>query len=127
MALLRATREDVLAFLSKVDVLPNGCHFWTGGRSRGRGNLKWYGSFWVPSLGTTVRAHRFASEVFNCHECPPGWHRDHTCHFSLCVCPDHIEVVTREVNQERKRPRREDFALLLSRFGLDSSQLTDKD
>jgi len=84
-----------------VDVLPNGCWFWTGARSRGKGNSKWYGSFGVN--GTTVRAHRFSSEVFNCDECPPGYHRDHLCHFSMCVAPHHLEVVTREENQARKR------------------------
>jgi hypothetical protein len=128
MALLQATYEDVKAFLSKVQPLPSGCLFWTGGRSRGTGNKAWYGSFWMPSLGVTVRAHRFSSEVFNCEECPPGHHRDHSCNFSLCVCPDHIEVVTHERNQELKLLRKQEYnpqdalALLLSRFAVDSLQ-----
>lgn len=54
----------------------------------------------------TVRAHRFASEVLGRQACPPGYHRDHLCHFSMCVNPDHLEVVPKEVNQERKRARR---------------------
>jgi len=87
-------------FMSYVDVLPNGCWFWTGARSRGDGNSKWYGSFWHD--GTSIRAHRFAHDVIGGKVCPPGWHRDHTCRFSLCVCPDHIEAVPPEVNQERK-------------------------
>jgi hypothetical protein len=128
MALLQVTYDDVARFLSYVDPLPSGCLFWNGARSRGSGNRKWYGSFRIPSLKITVRAHRFSSEVFNCHECPPGHHRDHSCAFSLCVCPDHIEVVTKEQNQELKvlrqtiaRPQ-DQLALLLRRFEVDSGQ-----
>lgn len=98
--LIKASEKDIERFRAKVDILPNGCHFWTAARSRGKGNSKWYGSFTVN--GKTVRAHRFASEVFNGDECPPGHHRDHTCDFSLCVNEDHIEVVSREENQRRK-------------------------
>lgn len=103
VSLLTATEEDIARFMSYVDVLPCGCWFWTGGRSRGRGNRKWYGTFWVGGL--SVRAHRFSSEVLGGQECPPGHHRDHTCVFSLCVNPDHIEVITHEENQRRKMER----------------------
>lgn len=103
MSLLQATDADVARFMAYVDVLPNGCWFWTGGRSRGEGNRKWYGSF---RLGRhTVRAHRFSSEVLAGQVCPPGHHRGHNCHFSLCVNPDHIEVMTREENQRQKQER----------------------
>lgn len=98
--LLTATDADIERFMSKVDILPNDCWYWTGARSRGKGNKKWYGSFGIG--GKVVRAHRFSSEVFNCEECPPGFHRDHTCGFSMCVNPQHIEVLTREENQRRK-------------------------
>lgn len=85
--------------MAKVDVLPNGCWYWNGARSRGRGR-KWYGSF---SLGKrVVRAHRFSSEVINGDECPQDSHRDHTCHFSMCVAPHHIEVVSGAENQARR-------------------------
>lgn len=100
------TDADVKRFMRYVDKLPNGCWFWTGGRSRGSGNRKWYGSF---RLGAgTIRAHRFASEALGGAPCPPGYHRDHTCCFSLCVNPAHLEVVSREVNQDRKVQRRND-------------------
>jgi hypothetical protein len=98
-----ATKEAVLRFYKYVDILPNGCWFWTGARSRGKGNRKWYGSF--KFKGKSIRAHRFACDVIGGKVCPPGWHRDHTCKFSLCVCPDHIEPVTHQVNQERKMER----------------------
>lgn len=111
--MLHFTDADVARFRRYVDVLPgrlilpsgresSACHLWTGARSRGKGNRKWYGSF---RLGrTTVRAHRFSCEVAS-KECPPGYHRDHECCNSLCVNEDHIEVVPREVNQDRKVSR----------------------
>lgn len=100
---LKATQSDIDRFMRYVDKLPCGCWFWTGGRSRGGGNKKWYGSFYLN--GTTVRAHRFSSEVLGNQECPPGHHRDHKCCFSMCVNPDCIEVVTHEENQKRKVER----------------------
>lgn len=106
MPLIVASPELIARFMSYVDVLPSGCWFWTGARSRGKGNSKWYGSFWVPDMGMSVRAHRFSSEVFNREECPPGHHRDHLCEFSLCVCPSCIEVVTHEENERRRQIRR---------------------
>jgi hypothetical protein len=101
--------EDLARFMKLVDILMNGCWFWTGGRSRGKGNRKWYGSFHV-SGHDTVRAHRFSSEVLGEQECPPGFHRDHTCGFSLCVNPAHIEVVTHTENERRKQNRRKSVA-----------------
>ena len=104
--LLKATEADIARFMDKVDKLPNGCWFYTGARSRGgtsskrKWSQKWYGSFYLN--GTTVRAHRFSSEVFNKDECPKGYARDHLCEFSLCVNPEHIEVVTNEENIRRK-------------------------
>lgn len=100
------TEQDVKRFMSKVDKLPNGCWFWTGARSRGKGNRKWYGSFRVGRH--VVRAHRFSCEILGGRLCPPEHHRDHTCMFSLCVNPDHIEVVHKVVNQERKMKRLSD-------------------
>jgi hypothetical protein len=107
---LQFTLTDVGRFMSFVDILPNGCWFWTGARSRGKGNKKWYGSFWLPS--GTVRAHRFAAEALpnGAGELPPGYHRDHTCCFSLCVNPRHLENVPPSVNQERKMARRRNVA-----------------
>jgi len=96
--------EEIARFMSYVDVLPSGCWFWTGARSRGGGNRKWYGSFRTRTHGV-VRVHRFSDEVFNRRELPGGYHRDHTCVFSLCVCPDHVEHVTHEENQRRKMER----------------------
>lgn len=99
------TSEDIVRFMKYVDVLSCGCWYWTGARSRGKGNKKWYGSFRLG--GRVIRAHRFASEVLGGNPCPPGCHRDHTCGFSMCVNPEHLEVVPKEVNQARKMERAE--------------------
>lgn len=101
--LLKATQSDIERFMRYVDKLPNGCWYWCGARSRGGGNRKWYGSFSVG--GNVVRAHRFASEVLAGDACPSGHHRDHTCFFSMCVNPEHIEVVSHEENEARKKMR----------------------
>jgi hypothetical protein len=97
------TQADIDRFMSYVDKLPNGCWFWAGARSRGTGNKKWYGSF--KFQGATVRAHRFAHDFLAGKVLPPGHHRDHTCCFSLCVNPDHIEATTHQENQSRKTER----------------------
>lgn len=102
---LQATEDDIKRFFKYVDKLPNGCWFWTGARSRGGGNRKWYGSFHLN--GKVIRAHRFSAEVIGGKgPLPPGGHRDHECVFSLCVNPAHIEYVTREENQQRKMARK---------------------
>lgn len=96
--------DDITRFMTYVEKLPNGCWFWTGARSRGKGNRKWYGSFRVK--GKVVRAHRFACDAIGGKVLEPGEHRDHTCCFSLCVNPDHLEIVSHEENQKRKIARR---------------------
>jgi hypothetical protein len=101
---VKHTQADVERFIRLVDVLPSGCWYWLGARSRGGGNRKFYGSFRVG--GEVVRAHRFASEALGGKECPKGSHRDHTCGFSMCVNPAHIEVVSHAENQNRKMARR---------------------
>lgn len=95
--------DDISRFMRSVDKLPNGCWFWTGGRSRGKGNKRWYGSF--SYKGKTVRAHVFSCDVIGKKVVPKGWHRDHTCVFSLCVNFDHIDPVLPAINQERKVSR----------------------
>lgn len=107
--------QDVQRFLRYVVKLPGtlilsdgkrvtACWLWIGGRSRGRGNRLPYGSF---RLGKrVVRAHRFACEALAGIDCPTGHHRDHLCCNSLCVNPEHLEVVTHQINQQRKMERK---------------------
>lgn len=99
-----ATPEETARFMSFVDKLPNGCWYWTGARSRGKGNKKWYGSFWF--RGKMIRAHRFAHDHLKGEPCPPGHHRDHSCCFSMCVNPDHVDCVTHAENQQLKMERK---------------------
>jgi hypothetical protein len=98
---LPASSEEIERFFRYVEVLPNGCWFWAGGRSRGKGNRKWYGSFHY--RGRTIRSHVFANDVLaERGPPPPGHERDHCCKFSLCVNYKHIEVVPKAVNGERR-------------------------
>lgn len=109
MSKLIFDQSDIDRFFSHVEKLPLGCWFWTGARSRGAGNKKWYGSFWLKSSGV-IRAHRFSCEAIGGK--PPlslGEHRDHLCQFSLCVNFECIEIVTHEENQRRKMERRAAF------------------
>lgn len=105
---MQATDEEIARFMSFVDKLPCGCWFWTGARSRGggrrkglKGRGKWYGTFRF--RGKSIRAHRFSSDHIGHHKpLPKGYHRDHTCKFTMCVHPDHLEHITHAKNQERK-------------------------
>lgn len=97
-------QKDIERFMRHVDRLPNGCWYWQGARSRGKGNRKWYGTFRMK--GMSVRAHRFAADAIGGKVCHAGQHRDHTCCFSMCVNPDHIEIVSHEENQRRKLERK---------------------
>ena len=102
---LQFTDADIGRFMRFVDILPNGCWFWGGARSRGAGNKKWYGSF---KLGNkTIRAHRFSCEALGgLGPLPPGYHRDHKCVFSLCVNPSHLQYLTHAENEQAKKDRR---------------------
>lgn len=98
---------DVARFRALVDVLPSGCHYWLGARSRGKGNRKWYPTFCLSKGRKRIRGHRFACEAVGGRPpLPRGWHRDHECCFSMCVNEAHIVYVTHEENQRRKPERR---------------------
>jgi hypothetical protein len=104
---IQATQAEIDRFMKHVDKLPCGCWFWTGARSRGQGNKKWYGTFYVNRKIGRVRAHRFACEVIGKKgPLPKGHDRDHKCVFSLCVNPDCLEYVPKEINQSRRMDRR---------------------
>ena len=105
MASFDYDEADVRRFFLYVDKLPNGCWFYTGCRSRGTGNRKWYGTF--TAKGKRLRAHRFSCEAIGGRSAlPAGYHRDHICCFSLCVNPDHLEYVTHSENEKLKQKRR---------------------
>lgn len=97
--------DDIERFYRYVEVLPSGCHFWTGARSRGKGNCKWCGSFHYE--GRAIRAHRFADDIVAGRgPLPKGMHRGHACEFSLCVNLEHLERVTHAENERRRHERK---------------------
>jgi hypothetical protein len=107
----RFTEDDKRRFMSYVMKHPCGCWIWIGGRSRGKGNKTWYGSFWID--GRTRRAHIVAAVMFGKGHVP-GHHEDHLCNFTLCVAPDHVETVTQAVNQQRKMERQRERAAFIA-------------
>ena len=77
-------------FMARVDKTPT-CWLWTGGR---RGD---YGHFWLDGRG--ILAHHFLLPA----PVPAGRQADHLCRNTLCVRPEHIEVVTPGENTRRQR------------------------
>jgi HNH endonuclease len=73
------------------------CWFWVGTVNKG------YGQFSIGSFSETrrrVRAHRWLWErLFG--PIPTGLQIDHLCANRHCVRPDHLEVVTNQVNNQR--------------------------
>jgi hypothetical protein len=102
---VKPTDAEIARFMDRVEVLNSGCWYWTGARSRGARNKKWYGSFWF--RGKAIRAHRFACDYLGGNGAlAPGDHRDHVCGFSMCVNPEHLERVSHAENERRRQERR---------------------
>ena len=77
-------------FRSKIRVTENGCHEWTGGRSRDG-----YGKFYE---GDRLHlAHRWSWQQAN-GAVPSPLELDHLCRNRACVNPAHLEPVTRRTN-----------------------------
>lgn len=81
-------------FWRKVDMNPHHCWDFEGAK-----NQDGYGIFRGPD-GKNVRAHRFAYSLL-VGEIPAGLELDHLCKNRSCVCPGHLEAVTRLVNVRR--------------------------
>lgn len=72
------------------------CWEWDGARkSHGYGNF-------APVRTKTVLAHRWAWEYL-VGPIPPGMELDHRCQNTRCVCPDHLEVVSPQINSRRSQ------------------------
>jgi hypothetical protein len=69
------------------------CWVWTAGK-----NSKGYGYFWYRNH--TIQGHQIAWALAG-NEQPEGLELDHLCRRHDCVRPDHLELVTRHVNQLR--------------------------
>lgn len=85
--------DDERRFLSKIRH-DGDCWIWTADSSAG------YGRFRMPN-GRPL-AHRWSYEHF-IGPIPEGLEIDHLCLKSLCVNPDHLEPVTPEENQRRRK------------------------
>lgn len=79
-------------FAAKVQPRADGCWIWTASTD-GSGR---YGAFYLD--GRLERAHRVAYELSGRGPIPPGMVIDHLCRVTLCVNPDHLEVVTQHQN-----------------------------
>ena len=89
----------LVRFLAKITVLSNGCWEWTGALSSDN-----YGRF--KHGGKCVQTHRLAYAHWR-GQIADGMVLDHTCCFSRCCNPMHLDVVSQHVNLLRKFYRRQ--------------------
>jgi hypothetical protein len=91
----------VTRLLRKVRVDADGCWIWTGHTG---GTRSTYGYFRPTTKATDPKAlvHRWAYEHW-IGPIPAGMEVDHTCRHTLCLCPDHLELVTSDENSRRAR------------------------
>lgn len=73
----------------------DGCWIWTGSISSDG-----YGQLSSSHRNKPHRSHRF-SYTMHVGEIPAGLELDHLCRVRACVNPEHLEAVTRQVNQRR--------------------------
>lgn len=85
-------------FFSKVDIgWPDECWIWKG-RPSNKGYGRHGGKY----------AHRVMMEHITGGDIPPGMQVDHLCFVRLCVNPAHLEIVTPDENNLRRRNVRDD-------------------
>lgn len=93
-------RPMIERFVEKIEVDESGCWLWTGSLN----------NMGYPRLSGRDRkqptyAHRFSYEFF-IGPIPDGLVVDHTCSVPRCVCPDHLDAVTQQINLYRGHVRR---------------------
>lgn len=82
---------------AKILLLPNGCWFWAAGKDgNGYGKVRW-----GPERRIR-KAHAVVWEIANDEVVPEGLEPDHLCRNPACVRPDHLEMVTHQVNTQRR-------------------------
>lgn len=87
-------RELRMAFISRTRRGKWACIEWIGARNRGYGSIGY--------RGHTMVASRVAWILRNRQPIPLYMQIDHLCVNPGCVNPDHLEVVTAEVNYDRR-------------------------
>ena len=90
------TPDLAAKFLSRVQRQPGGCHVWLAAKS-----TNGYGHMWVPSLGTSLKAHRIGYVLASEAPLPSDVDLDHLCRNRSCVNPLHLEPVSRKENLAR--------------------------
>lgn len=88
---------DIRRFLQKTKQVGK-CLIWQGAKSRGTGNVQWYGSFYTQ--GKTVRAHKFYAVAVLGLRPGPEDELDHECNDTLCV---HVRILSKAENRDRIR------------------------
>ncbi len=84
------TQKQFERFLSRIQVTEDGCWKWTG-----TPHPAGYGSFQFRQA--SYLAHRVAYTWLK-EPIPEGLDIDHLCRVRICVNPEHLEPVTRQVN-----------------------------
>jgi hypothetical protein len=82
-------------FWQRVERLQNGCWLWKGGHSIENNQRRPYGRFKIK--GKYVFAHRFSFQM-KYGEIPKDKVLDHICNNTMCVNPDHLQIVTIKEN-----------------------------
>jgi hypothetical protein len=77
-------------FNKKYSIDSNGCHIWIGSKTHDN-----YGQFWYKKR--LWLAHRAAYEIW-VGKIPEGMTIDHICENTLCVNPNHLQVMTLKEN-----------------------------
>lgn len=86
-------------FWSKVEAT-GFCWNWTGAEQKGYGKVR--------RNKKTLRVHRYAYEML-IEPLPEDMTVDHLCRNTLCVNPDHMEIVTNEENLRRSHVHRTSY------------------
>ena len=82
-----------LRFWRKIRVIKNGCWKWIAARDyKGYAHFRWQGK--------VRKAHRLTHETF-VGPIKEGLEPDHLCRNRNCVNPNHLEIVTHQVNCQR--------------------------
>lgn len=96
-----ATEKNLINFLRHVEA-DNffGCWTWTGalGGERNYGTFAWH----CDKVKYQCSAHRFSYQYYHDEAAPQGMQVDHLCENKLCVNPMHLELVTPQVNSQRR-------------------------
>ena len=85
-------------FWDKVEKREDGCWMWTGCTIASRRGFR-YGRFAI--RGHMYLAHRVSWSMSH-ERIPDGMVADHRCHNTLCVNPEHLQVVTNQKNAENR-------------------------